>query len=54
VLRRSTGLLLTAVSSLIFTLIESEDDTERLGIFWFLSRTYYNAMPPKGVGDTYL
>jgi hypothetical protein len=37
-----------AVSSLIFSLIESEDDTERLGIFWFLSQTYYNAMPTQG------
>jgi hypothetical protein len=31
-----------------FSLIESEDDTERLGIFWFLSQTYYNAMPTQG------
>jgi hypothetical protein len=36
------------VSSWIFILIESEDDTERLGIFWFLSQTYYNAMPTQG------
>jgi hypothetical protein len=28
--------------------------TLRLGIFWFLSQTYYNAMPTQGVGDTYL
>jgi hypothetical protein len=31
-----------------FSLIESEDDTEKLGIFWFLSQTYYNAMPTQG------
>jgi hypothetical protein len=34
-----------------FSLIESEDDTEKLGIFWFLSQTHYNAMPSRGVGD---
>jgi hypothetical protein len=31
-----------------FSLSLSEDDTERLGIFWFLSQTYYNAMPTQG------
>jgi hypothetical protein len=46
--------LIPAVSSRIFTLIESEDDTGRLGIFWFLSQTYYNAIPTSLVGDTYL
>jgi hypothetical protein len=47
-LQDSTALI-PLVSSRIFTLIESEDDTRSWEFFWFYFSNY-----PLGVGDTYL
>jgi hypothetical protein len=39
---------------MIFTLIQSENDTGVENILGLFIKLYHNAMPTKGVGDTYL
>jgi hypothetical protein len=38
----------------MFTLIENEDDTGVKNILGLFLKLYHDAMPTKGVGDTYL